>query len=108
MYRRFPLEYSVPMKFQCGGSAVKVEAISQNVSIGGLLVRSASMIPLHTTVTFAMHAQGEKVIRPICLVGEGKIVRVEKSATDAIFAIAVQCNTPVTHSEDCDCSFGDH
>jgi len=94
-HRRFHLECPVCVTFQAAGSVSELETISQNVSIGGLLVKSAAMIPEHTPVTFIISVQGEQAVHPICLVGEGKIVRVESSQDDAMFAIAVECRAPI-------------
>ena len=82
------------------GSAAEVETISENVSTYGLLVRSASMIPQHTHVTFTMTIRIEKAVHPIHLRGQGQIVRVENSRVDASFAIAINCETPITQLEE--------
>jgi len=87
------------VKFQAASSATEVETISQNVSIGGLLVKSSSRIPEHTPVTFIMSLQVEQAVQPIYLAGEGKIVRVENGRDDATFAIAVECRAPIVQLE---------
>ena len=58
------------------------------------------MIPEHTPVTFIINVHGEQAVHPICLVGEGKIVHVEGSQDDAMFAIAVECRVPIIQLED--------
>ncbi len=98
-YLRFNLAYPVRMKFEGGGSVEEFETISKNVSIGGFLVRSVSPIPLHTPISFIISFHGEQAVRPIHLVGEGNIVRVERNDHDAAFSIAVHCKTPVTQLE---------
>jgi len=98
-YRRFKLRYPVHGKF-CSGKAVsEFDAVSRNVSIGGLLLETASEIPLHSPVSFTMTVQGGKVIRPIRLAGEGEVVRVESSRPDAWFAIALECKRPIAQIE---------
>ena len=97
-HRRFHLECPVCVTFQAAGSVSELETISENVSIGGLLVKSAAMIPEHTPVTFIINVQGEQAVHPICLVGEGKIVRVESSG--AAFAVAIKCEVPITQLDD--------
>lgn len=97
-HRRFRLECPVYVKCQSVSSAIEIKAISKNVSIGGLLVKSATMIPEHTPVTFIMNARGDQVVYPIYLVGEGEIVRVEGSGS--AFAIAIKCKVPITQLED--------
>lgn len=99
-YRRFQLECPVCVKFQAASSFTEVEAISQNVSIGGLLVKSASMIPEHTPVTFIISIQGRQVVYPIYLAGEGKVVRVESRQADAAFLVAVECGAPIKQLEE--------
>ena len=96
-YRRFHLECPVRVKFQDANSAAEVETISQNVSICGVLVKSAAMIPEHTRVTFIISLQGELAGHPIYLAGEGEIVRVESSG--ASFAVAIKCEVPLTQLE---------
>lgn len=76
-YRRFALEFPVRMKFQSGSSNAEIEAVSENVSVGGLLIRSALPIPQHTPVTFVLSVHGKRSVRPVHLVGEGEVVRVE-------------------------------
>lgn len=98
-HRRFRLECPVYVKFQAASSAVEIKAISKNVSIGGLLVKSATVIPERTAVTFVMNARGDQVVYPIYLVGEGEIVRVESSGS--AFAIAIKCKIPITQLEEC-------
>ena len=98
-HRRFHLECPVSVKFQAAGCATEVGAISQNVSTGGLLVKSASLIPEHTRVTFIITVQGEWAGHPIYLAGEGEIVRVESSG--AAFAVAIKCETPIAQLDHC-------
>ena len=90
--------YPVRVTFQAGGPVVEVESISKNVSIGGLLLESTSMIPEHTPVTFIIRIEGERSGRPIYLAGEGQTVRVE--SVGVAFTIAVECETVITQLED--------
>jgi len=99
-HRRFRLECPVCVKFQATNCATEVETISRNVSIGGLLLNSAAMIPEHTPVNFILSVLGEQAVHPIYLAGEGKVVRVEHIQIDATFAIAVECETPIMHLEE--------
>ncbi len=99
-YRRFALEFPVRMKFQSGSATAEIEAVSQNVSVGGLLVRSALPIPQHTPVTFILSVHGKQSVRPVHLMGEGEVVRVEGGEAEATFMMAVKCNAPVTQLEE--------
>lgn len=97
-YRRFQLGYPVRLQWASDGSVIEVETTSQNLSIGGLLVSSPSVIPEHTPVTFIISVLKEKAIRPIYLAGQGEIVRVEDRA--AAVRLAVECKTIITQLED--------
>jgi len=99
-HRRFHLEYPVCIKFQGTNSATEVDTITQNVSIGGLLVKSAAIIPEHTPVTFIIRVRGNHAVHAIYLAGEGKIVRIENSQDDATFSIAVECRAPIMQLEE--------
>jgi hypothetical protein len=95
-FYRFILECPVSLKYHADNSAIEVQGIVKNVSIGGFLLKSAARIPQHTIVTFIISLKGEVAARTIYLRGEGEVVRVEKSQEDAGFAIAVECRIPIT------------
>jgi hypothetical protein len=99
-YRRFNLEFPVLIKFQSISHTDQIEAVSKNVSVGGLLVRSSLMIPEHAHVTFVLTVHGEEAVRPIHLAGEGEIVRVQREEANAAFVMAVKCKAPVTQLEE--------
>ena len=88
------------MKVQFGSEATEFEAVSKNVSVGGLLVRSTGVIPQNTPVTFILSVHGERAVRPIHLIGEGEVVRVECEEVNATFVMAVKCKAPVTQLEE--------
>jgi hypothetical protein len=73
---------------------------SAGMYVFGLLMETASEIPRHRTVSFTMIIQGGKIVHPIRLTGEGKVVRVEPSGSSAWFAIAVACKHPIAQIED--------
>lgn len=95
-YKRFPLRYPVLVRFSIGEAASRLQATSENVSIGGLLVEAPFPIPRHSPVTFILTVQGGTAIHPIGLVGEGKVVRVEPHGAGSEFAIAVECDRPIS------------
>jgi len=99
-YRRFNLRYPVHGTFSFGNTVSEFDAVSLNVSIGGLLIETASEISPHSLVKFTMTLQGGMVVRPICLAGEGEAVRLEPAQPDACFAVAVACNRPIVNIED--------
>jgi hypothetical protein len=73
----------------------ELEAVSVNVSVGGMLLETAAMIPQYTSVTFLMTLDGGQILHPIKLVGEGQVVRVESNGAAPGFAIAVECKKPI-------------
>lgn len=97
-YRRFDLQYPVHLKFVSGDLVSELDAVSRNVSLGGMLLETARVIPQHSPVSFLMTVHGGRIVRPIELAGHGEVVRVERSG-EAGFAIAVQCKNPITQIE---------
>ncbi len=95
-YRRFHLRYPVRLKIHDADLTVEFEAVSENISICGLLLETSSMIPQHTPVSFIVTVEGCALGRPIQFVGEGKVVRVDAKAEEEVFAIAVECARPIT------------
>jgi hypothetical protein len=76
----------------------EVDAVSRNVSIGGLLLDCPMQIPRETAVNFIISLRA-RTLRPVELVGEGKVVRVERGAAQAEFAVALECKNPITQIE---------
>jgi hypothetical protein len=99
-YRRFTLEFPVRLKFETESKVSEIEAVSKNLSVGGLLVRSALPVPHDTYVTFVLSVHGSQSVRQIHLAGEGQVVRLESSESDGTFMMAVRCNEPVTQLEE--------
>jgi hypothetical protein len=97
-YRRFDLQYPVHLSFPSCGTVRELDAISRNVSIGGLLLRANDSLLLHTQVSLSIEVQGPRLRRPVRLVGEGEIVRVERLES-AGFAIAIECKRPIAEIE---------
>jgi hypothetical protein len=95
-YRRFSLQYPVRVKVHSGDLMVEFEAVSRNISICGLLLESASMIPQQTLVSFVVTVNVNELGRPIHFAGEGTVVRVYPKEAQEVFAIAVECQQPIT------------
>ena len=99
-YRRFELTFPVRLRYQTGADIAEIDGVSKNVSIGGLLIRSARPIPPPTAVSFVLSVHGKHAVRPVHLMGEGQVVRMELERSNEGFAVAVRCNSPVTDLED--------
>ena len=93
-YRRFSVSYPVHVKFHFEDSVSELQAVTKDVSVGGLLIETASPIPQHCPVDFIMTLHGGPVI-PIQVVGEGDVVRVEPHGPGAGFAIAIKCKREI-------------
>ena len=98
-YRRFDLRCPVRVKFPSGDAIAQVEAISKNVSIGGLLLECSSMIPPRRPVSFVMTVEGDQLPRPIQLRGDGEVVRIEPRKGEVGFTVAVECKHPMSWME---------
>ncbi len=96
-YRRFNLSYPVRVTLRSGDVASEIEAISRNVSIGGLLLETTAAIPQESRVSFVMTIQHDLMTHPVELVGEGNVVRVE--TTREAIRVAVECSSPIQHLE---------
>ena len=94
-YRRFSVRYPVNVKFDLGNSVSELRAISNNISLGGVLLEADSAIPPHSDVSFTMTVRGHHIIGPTQIVGEGEVVRVEPHSSGSGFAIAVACKRPI-------------
>lgn len=95
-HRRFSLRYPVNLKFGLGNSVSELRAISNNISMGGVLLEAESAVPQHCDVSFVMTVRGHHIISPTQIVGEGEVVRVEPHSSGAGFAIAVECKRPIS------------
>ena len=95
-YRRFSMRYPVKLEFDLGSSVSELQAMSNNVSMGGVLLEADSAIPQHCHVSFVMTVQGHHIIGPTQILGQGEVVRVEPHRSGAGFVIAVKCKRPIS------------
>jgi c-di-GMP-binding flagellar brake protein YcgR len=95
-YRRFSLRYPVNVKFDLGNSVSELQAISNNISLGGVLLEADSAIPQRCNVSFIITVRGHDIIGRTQIVGEGEVVRVEPNRSGVGFAIAVKCKHPIS------------
>ena len=93
--RRFSVNFSVHVKCHFEDSVSELQTVTKNVSVGGLLLESASPIPQHCPLSFVITVHGGSVIRPIQVLGVGEVVRVESHGPGAGFAIAVKCKRKI-------------
>jgi hypothetical protein len=73
----------------------KLQGISKNVSLGGVLVKAGDQIAPRTHVNLRMDVRGPSFRRPLQFQGEGEVVRVEKLKAGAGFSIAIECQRPI-------------
>ena len=55
-------------------------------------------IPQHSTVNFVISLSG-RTVRPVELIGEGRVVRVEHAKAAPKFMVAIECSKPITQIE---------
>jgi hypothetical protein len=94
-YRRFSLQYPVQLRVHSADLMLEFEAVSRNISICGLLLEASSLIPQNTPVSFIVTVKRGELGRPIQLVGDGRVVRVDPKEAEDVFAIAVECQRPI-------------
>ena len=94
-HRRFLANYPVQVKAHRDNAVSELQAVTKNVSVGGLLIETASPIPQHCPVDFTMTLQGGPLPHPIQVVGKGEVVRVEPHGARAGFAIAIKCKREI-------------
>ena len=99
-HRRFDLRFPVSLSFAANGVPRALDAISKNVSVGGVLVEAGDQVPLRTQVSWTMNVVGPRSRRPVVLLGEGEVVRVESIGSGTGFVIAVKCREPITEIEE--------
>jgi len=100
-HRRFSLQCPVFITLSQADLPITLEAVSRNISLGGLLLETRTQVPHHARVSFVMTVEGNNVRRPIRLTGEGTVVRVQVMGPGTGFAVAVECTSPITHLEEC-------
>jgi hypothetical protein len=98
-YRRFDLHLPVHLSFPSAGSVGELHTTSSNISIGGLLLKATDSLPPHTQVSLIIDVKAPRLKRPIRLLGEGEVVRVEQLEPGAGFAIAIECKHPIAQIE---------
>ncbi len=99
-HRRFDLRYPVDVRFALGNSISEIRAVSNNISVGGVLLEAEAKIPQHCDVSFTMTVLGHHIIGPTQITGEGHVVRIEPHRSGAGFAIAVRCKHPLSKLEE--------
>jgi PilZ domain-containing protein len=95
-HRRFSLRYPVHVKFGLANSVSELEAVSNNLSLGGVLLEADSPIPQYCDVSFIMTVKEHPIVGSTQVVGEGKVLRIEPHPSGAGFAIAVKCKRPIS------------
>ena len=95
-HQRFNLQFPVCLSFPAKGRVCELATVSENVSVGGLLLKSGTEVPPLTPVNVTMDLKGPWSHRMVRLVAKGKVVRVEALGPDAGFAIAVECERAIT------------
>jgi hypothetical protein len=91
LHRRFDLCCRIRLAFSSDGIESQLDAITRNVSIGGLLLDSPRSIPLECSVSFTMIAEGGNVSHPLEFTGAGQVLRVNPDFSGDRFDIALKC-----------------
>ena len=92
---RFPLNYPVQLKFGGDEELQELEAMSKNISLGGVLLQAPWPVPQNCEVEFVMTVHKSRTRRPIRLKGAGRVVRLEQYSSGRGFGIAIECKRPI-------------
>jgi hypothetical protein len=84
---RYPMHQPAFVRFK-GTTKDEIEAVAQNVSAHGLLLRCETLIPLRSKIEVTL-----RFPNALPLEGTGEVLRVEPSA-GAAFLIAIACEAP--------------
>ena len=93
---RFSLLYPVRVVFHSGNSSHELDTLSNNISIGGILLESKSPIPQNCELQFFMTVQKSSMSSRILLEGSGRAVRVEQHPSGNGFNVAVRFGRPIS------------
>jgi len=92
---RFALRYPVHLTFGGPGALQQLDALSENISVSGILLDTTLPVPQNCGVKFVMTIQRSKKQRPMRLKGSGRVVRVEQHPSGERFGVAIQCTRPI-------------
>ncbi len=92
---RFPLRYRAYVEYSLDGAESRLECVSKNISLGGVLLEAPALIPLNCALEFVIRAVGERMTRQIEFKGKGEVVRVQPDPPGSGFLIAVKCAEPI-------------
>jgi hypothetical protein len=93
---RFQVRCPVYLSFRDGDSEVEINAVCENVSTGGMLVKAVSAVAPQTLVTCHVSLQS-KEFRPVHLVAEGELLRIYIDGST--YWLALCFKHPVTEME---------
>jgi hypothetical protein len=94
-HSRFDLKFPVSLNFESQGVVREMQAVSENVSIKGLLLKVRDRVPPRTSVNLTMEVSGPWFQHPVRLVAKGVVVRSEALRTADGFALAIKCQRPL-------------
>jgi hypothetical protein len=94
-HSRFDLKFPVALSFPSQGEVRKLDAVSENVSLKGLLLKAGARVPARTPVSLTMEVRGPRFQHPVRLVAKGVVVRIEALRNEDGYAIAIECQRPL-------------
>src|SRR5258708_40139136 len=95
-HRRFNLQFPVSLSFSSHEGVRELDAVSANISIGGVLLEANDAVPPHTQVSLVMEVKGPWSHRPVRLVVKDERRRVVALAANEEFHIASVCQHPIS------------
>ena len=94
-HSRFLLTSSITLVLKQGTCSQPVDAVTENISLGGILVRVPCPLPEHAKVGFVVDVRGTFQQKGIRLKGTGRVVRLEPGRAPGEFLAAIKCSRPM-------------
>lgn len=94
-HARFLINHSVTLMVKQGQYSQPVEGITENISLGGLCVRTPFLLPEHVVVRFVIEVRSAFKHKTIRLKGSGRIMWAEANSASDQFKLAIKCSRPM-------------
>ena len=91
-HSRYGLCYAATVKFQEKESTQEIQAVSQNLSASGILLKVAAPITCHSRVSLSIAIQEDHMLRRVQLAAKGEVVRLEPIESGTDLLVAIRCD----------------
>jgi PilZ domain len=96
-HARFALRCRAQVEFTFVGTSSRLDCVTRNVSIGGLLIESPALVPEHMSVNFSITADGRQMVPALEFTGAGEVVRVQPDPSGEGCVVAIKAARPIEY-----------